>query len=89
MEKPMVYITDQQCRQLRKYWDSLKIEQRIRLLDAARSIESDAKYSRGDVVAISRIMVLMMDGALSAVLEDGTLQETSRKQNALVATLPE
>ncbi len=66
----MEYLTDRQCQQLRKYWDALKVEKRNKLLDAARAIESDQRFTREDVVAISRIMVLMMDGALSAVLEE-------------------
>lgn len=87
----MAYLTDQQCRQLRKYWDSLKIEQRKKLLEAARAIESDQKYTREDVVAISRIMVLMMDGALSTVLEEKCFQEKNshRKRNTLIATMPD
>ena len=66
----MEYLTDRQCRKLRKYWDSLRAEQRNKLLDAARTIGSDQRLTREDVVAISRIMVLMMDGALSTVLEE-------------------
>ena len=65
----MIAATDKQCAALRRHWAILTADQRKALLDAARSIEGNPCYCRNDVAAIAVLMVLMMDGAVSAVVE--------------------